>query len=82
LHTTQLLPCLRLSGFGDVESLYRSSWKRNGFMVWAEGRALRKESSRHSPLRLIKDHPWMISVLSILSYYHISNHGMDEPITF
>jgi hypothetical protein len=43
---------------------------------------LRKESSRHSPLRLIKDHPWMISVLSILSYYHISNHGMDEPITF
>jgi hypothetical protein len=66
----------------DVESLYRSSWKRNGFMVWAECRASRKESRRHSPLKSIKDRPWMISVLSMLSYYRIYNHDMDEPITF
>jgi hypothetical protein len=66
----------------DVEGLYWSSWKRNGFVVWAECRASRKESRRHSPLELVKDHSWMTLVLIMLSYYHISNHGMDEPITF
>jgi hypothetical protein len=39
--------------------------KRNGFMVWAEGRASRKESRRHSLLELIKDRPWMTSILSM-----------------
>jgi hypothetical protein len=66
----------------DVESLYRSSWKGNGFIVWAECRASRKEYRRHSLFESVKDRPWMTSVLSMLSYYHISNHGMDEPITF
>jgi hypothetical protein len=66
----------------DVESLYRSSLKGNGFMVWAECRASRKESRRHNPLESVKDRPWMTSVLSMLSYSHMSNHGMDEPITF
>jgi hypothetical protein len=76
-----LLPCSRLSSFGNVESSYRYSWK-NGFMVWEECRASRKESRRHSPLESVKDRPWMTSVLSMLSYYHISNDGMDEAITF
>jgi hypothetical protein len=51
-------------------------------VVWTECRDSRKEFHRHSPLESVKDRPWMTSVLSMLSYYHISNHGMDEPITF
>jgi hypothetical protein len=39
------------------------------------------KSQRHGPFELFKDHPWMMSVLSNLSYYHISNHGKDEPIS-
>jgi hypothetical protein len=66
----------------NVESLYWSSWERNGFVVWAECRASRKESRRHSLLESVKDRPWMTSDLSMLLYYHISHHGMDEPITF
>jgi hypothetical protein len=40
------------------------------------------ESQRHGPLESVKDCPWMTSVLSILSYDHISIRGMDELITF
>jgi hypothetical protein len=49
-------------------------------MIRAEGRALGKESQRHSPLKLVKDHPWMTSEIEHLSYYNISIHGVDKPI--
>ena len=75
---------LELSHLPGYPWLHMNTFGFGGRIVsWSDGMVGPRETSLgHSPLRSIKDRPWMTSILRNLLCYHISNNSKHEPITF